>query len=96
MGSPATYPDEGTHKSKLLPEGTLTDPKNSRRNVQLTDRGLPSTNVIDQSWMLMEDFDDELKELSDDDILEAGEDIDDPFPLPTDEETQPPPSTKQP
>ncbi|GJS26664.1 hypothetical protein Tco_0487284 [Tanacetum coccineum] len=44
MGTFATHPDEDTHKSKLLPEGTLIDPKDSRRNVQLADKGLPSTN----------------------------------------------------
>ncbi|GJY11413.1 hypothetical protein Tco_0379598 [Tanacetum coccineum] len=35
--------DEGTQKSQPLPEGTTTDPKDSRRNVQPTDKGLPST-----------------------------------------------------
>ncbi|GKC18472.1 hypothetical protein Tco_1020622 [Tanacetum coccineum] len=46
--------------------------------------------------MLMEDSDDDLKELIDDDIFEAGEDMDDPFPLLADEETQPPPLIEQP
>ncbi|GKA75886.1 zinc finger, CCHC-type containing protein, partial [Tanacetum coccineum] len=46
--------------------------------------------------MLMEDFDDELKDLSDDAIFEAGDDMHDPFPLPADEESQPLPSTEKP
>ncbi|GJR54288.1 hypothetical protein Tco_1404809 [Tanacetum coccineum] len=141
MGSPATHPDEGTYKSQLLPEGTFTDPKYSRRNIQLTDRGMPSTNVTNQSrvgtkyqvdktqstrfkvshpdqnkgntsskvkpdnqpliqtfrdfQILMKDFDDELKDLSDDDIFQAGEEMEDAFPLPGDEESQPHPSTDQ-
>ncbi|GJW57603.1 retrovirus-related pol polyprotein from transposon TNT 1-94 [Tanacetum coccineum] len=45
---------------------------------------------------LMEDSDDELKDISDDDIFEDGEGMDDPFPLHADEESQPPPSTEQP
>ncbi|GJZ05538.1 hypothetical protein Tco_0539331 [Tanacetum coccineum] len=42
---PATHPNEGTHTSQLLPEGTPTDPKDSKRNIQLTDMRLPSTMV---------------------------------------------------
>ncbi|GKG61148.1 hypothetical protein Tco_0616964, partial [Tanacetum coccineum] len=45
--------------------------------------------------LLRKDSDDELKELSGDDIFEAKEDMDDPFSLLADE-TQPPPSTEQP
>ncbi|GKG11231.1 hypothetical protein Tco_0342631, partial [Tanacetum coccineum] len=64
--------------------------------------GLPSTNVIDQSGagtmyqMPMEYSDDKLKEISNYDTFEAGEDMDDPFPLPANEETRPPPSTLKP
>nr|GEV62461.1 hypothetical protein [Tanacetum cinerariifolium] len=90
-GFPFTKPKDGTRKSKLLPEGKTIDPKDSEGNIQPTDMGLLST----YDKMLMEDSDEELKELSDDDIFEAEEDMDDPFPLPNDEETQPPPSTKQ-
>ncbi|GKE25811.1 hypothetical protein Tco_1441195, partial [Tanacetum coccineum] len=41
-GLPFTSPDEGICKSQLLPEGTITDPKDSRGNVQPADKGLPS------------------------------------------------------
>ncbi|GKE24080.1 hypothetical protein Tco_1435592 [Tanacetum coccineum] len=100
MGLPFTHPDEGTHTSGPLPEGTLTVLKDSGSNIQLTNKVLPSTNVIDQSGartkyrLLRKDSDDELKELSGDDIFEAKEDMDDPFSLLA-EETQPPPSTEQ-
>nr|GEW53882.1 hypothetical protein [Tanacetum cinerariifolium] len=56
----------------------------------------PLIQTYEDFHMLMEDYDDKLNELSDDDIFEAGQDIDDPFPLPVDEETQSSPSTKQP
>ncbi|GJV29048.1 hypothetical protein Tco_1385496 [Tanacetum coccineum] len=35
--------DEGTRKSQPLPEGTTTDPKDSRGNIPPVDKGLPST-----------------------------------------------------
>ncbi|GKF01722.1 hypothetical protein Tco_0028645, partial [Tanacetum coccineum] len=38
---PSTLLDEGTRKSQPLHEGTTTDPKDSRRNVQPADKGLP-------------------------------------------------------
>ncbi|GJW86747.1 hypothetical protein Tco_0162087 [Tanacetum coccineum] len=41
-GLPSTL-DEGTRKSQPLPEGTTTDPKDSGGNIQLVDKGLPST-----------------------------------------------------
>ncbi|GKA78403.1 hypothetical protein Tco_0784940 [Tanacetum coccineum] len=34
---------KGTRKSQPLPEGTTTDPKDSGGNIQLVDKGLPST-----------------------------------------------------
>ncbi|GJS71731.1 hypothetical protein Tco_0704572 [Tanacetum coccineum] len=46
--------------------------------------------------LLLEDSDDELKELSDDDVFEAEEEMDDAFPIHTDEESQPPPYTENP
>ncbi|GJZ14631.1 hypothetical protein Tco_0550308 [Tanacetum coccineum] len=55
-----------------------------------------SMRLVSDFQMLMEDSDDDLKELIDDDIFEAGEDMDDPFPLLADEETQPPPLIEQP
>nr|GFC03545.1 hypothetical protein [Tanacetum cinerariifolium] len=76
IGSPATNPDDGNYKSKLLLEGTLIDPKDLERNTQLAGRGYPFMDT-DQSGtdtkyqLLMEDSDDELKELNDDDIFEA-------------------------
>ncbi|GKC76958.1 hypothetical protein Tco_1127732 [Tanacetum coccineum] len=42
MGFPSTL-DEDTRKSQLLHEGTTTDPKDSGRNDQPADKGLPST-----------------------------------------------------
>nr|GEV56165.1 ribonuclease H-like domain-containing protein [Tanacetum cinerariifolium] len=49
MGSPSTHPDDGTSKSQPLPEGTSIDPKDSRRNTQLANRGQPKALVIDLS-----------------------------------------------
>ncbi|GJX15299.1 hypothetical protein Tco_0207057 [Tanacetum coccineum] len=43
MGLPLTSLDEGTHKSKLLPKGTKSDPKDSVGNIQPIDTGLSST-----------------------------------------------------
>ncbi|GJY09414.1 hypothetical protein Tco_0377599 [Tanacetum coccineum] len=65
------------------------DPKYLEENIQPADKGLPATNPD-------EDSDDELKELSDDDVFEAGEEMDDAFPIHTDEESQPPPYTENP
>ncbi|GJU94922.1 hypothetical protein Tco_1319678 [Tanacetum coccineum] len=133
---PATNPNEGIRTSHLLPEGTLIDPKDSGRNIQLTDRGLPSTTVTDhlgantkyqvektqstrfevsdpnhnkgknsfgvepdiqapiQSFqdfeILMEDSEDDLKELSGEEFFEVGEKMEDAFPLNTKEASQPP------
>nr|GEZ39615.1 hypothetical protein [Tanacetum cinerariifolium] len=88
--SPATHPDEGTRTSQLLPEGTLTDPKDSERNIQLTDRGLPSTTITDQSSAdtkyhvdktYSTRFKDDLKELSDEEMYKVGDEMEDEFPL---------------
>ncbi|GJS29606.1 hypothetical protein Tco_0490226 [Tanacetum coccineum] len=43
-GFPVTNPDEGTRKTKPLPEGTIIDPKDSGRNIQLTNRVKKSDN----------------------------------------------------
>ncbi|GJX36374.1 hypothetical protein Tco_0247931 [Tanacetum coccineum] len=43
MGLPSTSLDEGTRKSKLLPEGTKSDLKDSVGNIQPIDTGLSST-----------------------------------------------------
>ncbi|GKB61044.1 hypothetical protein Tco_0917230 [Tanacetum coccineum] len=64
---PATHPDEGISTSQPLSEGTPIDPKDSRSNIQLIDRGLPSTLVTDESGantnyqkcMRLEEIDDE-------------------------------------
>ncbi|GJS15062.1 hypothetical protein Tco_0409534 [Tanacetum coccineum] len=95
--------DEGILKSQPLPEGYPTDSKDLERNTQLAGMGLPFTHLDEDtrtyslySRLLMEESDDEVKELSHDDIFEAGEYMDDPFSVPSDEETQPPPSTEQP
>nr|GEW38574.1 retrovirus-related Pol polyprotein from transposon TNT 1-94 [Tanacetum cinerariifolium] len=97
---------EGTHTSHPLPEGALTDLKDSRRHIQLTNWGLPSTNIICQSgadtkyhvdktqstrFEVLDPNHNKVKTSSED-----GEDMDDPFLLPTTEETHPPPSTEQP
>ncbi|GJW82716.1 hypothetical protein Tco_0155861 [Tanacetum coccineum] len=46
MGLSSTL-DEGTPKSQPLPEGTTTNPKDSRGNIQPTNKGLPSTDSKD-------------------------------------------------
>nr|GEY88841.1 hypothetical protein [Tanacetum cinerariifolium] len=38
MGSPSTHPHDGTSKSKPLPEGTYTDPKDLGSSKELTNR----------------------------------------------------------
>nr|GEV45722.1 hypothetical protein [Tanacetum cinerariifolium] len=51
---------DGIHQSKSLLKGkptdpqeeTITDPKDLGRNIKLTDRGFPSTNVVDQSGVV--------------------------------------------
>nr|GEY06813.1 hypothetical protein [Tanacetum cinerariifolium] len=69
-----------------LPEGTITDPKDSGRTIQLTNRGLPFTNGFNQSGsdinfgdyqVLLEDSEDHLMDLNDEEMYEAGEEIDD-------------------
>ncbi|GJX95263.1 hypothetical protein Tco_0349849 [Tanacetum coccineum] len=80
---PATHPDEGISTSQPLSEGTPIDTKDSGSNIQLTDRGLPSTLVIVQSGA-----DTNYQDLSDEEIYEAGEEIDDEQPY-TKEEPQP-------
>ncbi|GJX12638.1 hypothetical protein Tco_0204396 [Tanacetum coccineum] len=81
-GLAATNPDEGISTSHPLPEGTLTDPKDLRRTIQLTNRGLPSTIELishGASLTLLEDSNDEIKELSDEEMYEAREEMDDPL-----------------
>ncbi|GJU39035.1 hypothetical protein Tco_1191992 [Tanacetum coccineum] len=120
-------PLEGTNTSQsvstcyLLPKGTLTNPKDSWRNIQLTNIGFPSTLVTNQSWAntkyqenrtqstlfelldpdynkdktsseeeldtipaiqslgyfeaLMEDSEDDLKDFSDEEVFEAGDEM---------------------
>ncbi|GJY28200.1 hypothetical protein Tco_0403967 [Tanacetum coccineum] len=105
MGLPTT--DEGISTSQPLPERTTTVPKDSGRTIQLIDRGLPFTTGFDQSGFNikyqvdttqstrfeMSNLEDDIKGLSDEEMYEDGEEMDDPS-LPADEETQPPPSTK--
>ncbi|GJY97748.1 hypothetical protein Tco_0514658 [Tanacetum coccineum] len=100
---PATHPDEGISTSQPLSEGTPIDPKDSRSNIQLIDRGLPSTltsskvepdteppllQTFGDYQALLEDSEDDLKDLSDEEMYEAGEEIDDEQPY-TKEEPQP-------
>ncbi|GKE23083.1 hypothetical protein Tco_1434595 [Tanacetum coccineum] len=84
-GLPVTNPDEGTCTSQLLPEGALIDPKDSGRNIQLIDMVLPSTIVTDQLdfEFLMKDSEDDLKELSDEEVYKVEDRIEDAFPLNT-------------
>ncbi|GKB94335.1 hypothetical protein Tco_0980472 [Tanacetum coccineum] len=93
------HPDKGTCTSQLLPEGTPTNPKDSGRNIQLTDMGLPSTMVTDLSGAdtkisdfnaLMEDSKDDLRDLSDEEIFEAGYEMEIDLPYATKEHSQPP------
>ncbi|GJU31206.1 hypothetical protein Tco_1174795 [Tanacetum coccineum] len=139
--SAATHPDYGIRKSKLLPEGTLSEPKDLGRNIQLTDRGMPSTNVTYQSRsdtkyqvdntqstqfevldpnhkkdktssevepdtqppfqslhdfeFLMEDSEDDPKELSNEEVYEARDEMEYTFPLNTEVQSQPPPYFKK-
>ncbi|GJR87785.1 hypothetical protein Tco_0211796 [Tanacetum coccineum] len=56
IGLPSTSED-GTRKSKLLPEGKLTDPKDLEGNIHPADIGLPTTNLnegIHTSSLLLE------------------------------------------
>ncbi|GKA33564.1 hypothetical protein Tco_0719993 [Tanacetum coccineum] len=114
-GLPATNLYEGISTSHPLPEGTQTDPKDLKRTIQLTDRGVSSTlelishgaaliepnteafilHTFGEYQSLLEDSEDEIKELSDEEMYEAREEMDDP-PLIADDETQPPFSTEQP
>nr|GEV31470.1 hypothetical protein [Tanacetum cinerariifolium] len=88
MGLLSTY-DKVIHNLKPL----LKDPDQNKGNTSYMELDIqPLIQTYRDFQMLMEDSD---EELSDDDILEAEEDMDDPFPLPNDEETQPPPSTEQ-
>ncbi|GJS02372.1 hypothetical protein Tco_0318880 [Tanacetum coccineum] len=68
---PATHPNEGTHTSQLLPEGTPADPKDSERNIQLTDMRFPSImdtippiESLRDFEALMEDSEDDLNDLT--------------------------------
>ncbi|GKE35279.1 hypothetical protein Tco_1454601, partial [Tanacetum coccineum] len=74
-GLPSTHPDEGTRKTNPLPEGNNIDPKDLGRNIQLTNWGQPSTLVTDQSGSGIKDQD-KLKDDSDEEIYEAGEEMD--------------------
>nr|GEY62011.1 retrovirus-related Pol polyprotein from transposon TNT 1-94 [Tanacetum cinerariifolium] len=52
-GLPATHPGEGARKTKPLSEGTTIDPKDVRRNIQLTDIDYTSTLVTDLSRLAL-------------------------------------------
>ncbi|GKB87076.1 hypothetical protein Tco_0959348, partial [Tanacetum coccineum] len=122
IGSPSTHPDNDTSKSKPLPDGTTTDPKDLTRLKPLIDgdsstplittlsrtdaeyqvdttqstrfevsvpnqnKGKTSSEVEPDTetllfttfadiQALLEDSEEELKDASDDDIFEAGEEI---------------------
>nr|GFB91622.1 hypothetical protein [Tanacetum cinerariifolium] len=82
---------------KGFPFTTGSDQSGSGINVQLSDKGFPFTTSSDQSGsgIKYQDLDDELKELSDEKMLEAGDEMYDAFPLHTDETSQPSLSTEQ-
>ncbi|GJX10690.1 hypothetical protein Tco_0200549 [Tanacetum coccineum] len=96
-------PDEGTRKSQLFLKGKTTDPKDSGGNDQPANKGLPSTvsnegtdvelDFEPLKLTSMADFqallgDDDLKEDSDDDdVFEAGEEMDEDIQEPKIEET---------
>nr|GFB00748.1 hypothetical protein [Tanacetum cinerariifolium] len=92
MGLPFT-PKDGIHISQLLPKGKPTDAEDPKRNKQLT--GKTSSEVKSdiqapiQSFqdfeILMEDSEDDLKELSDEEYFKDEDEMEDAFPLNTKE-----------
>ncbi|GJR78264.1 hypothetical protein Tco_0149049 [Tanacetum coccineum] len=100
----------GTRSSKSLPEVKLTDPKDLEGNKQPADMGLPATHpdevepdtetllltIVADNQALLEDFEEELKDASDDDVFEAGEEMDEDIQELDTEETQTHHSTKTP
>ncbi|GJY94859.1 hypothetical protein Tco_0511220 [Tanacetum coccineum] len=104
MGLPTTHPDEGISTTKPLLEGTNTRPKDSGRLKPLADKDsstspvtvlsrtldcepLKLTTMADIQALLI-NSEDELKEASDDDVFEAGEEMDEDIQEPETEETQ--------
>nr|GEW52431.1 retrovirus-related Pol polyprotein from transposon TNT 1-94 [Tanacetum cinerariifolium] len=93
----ATKPDEGTRKTKPLPEGTTIDLKDLGGNIQLSDKdpnqnkGKTSSKVEpDNKPMILQTFGDfqalldskeELKDESDEEIYEAREEMDKEEPI---------------
>ncbi|GKD70685.1 hypothetical protein Tco_1324775, partial [Tanacetum coccineum] len=101
MGLPATNPNKGIHKSKLLPEGTLTDPQDPRRNIQLIGETslevepdvIPPIQSLRDFKFLIEDSEDDLKDLSDEEFFEAGYEMETDLPHVMKEHSHPPSST---
>nr|GEY56769.1 hypothetical protein [Tanacetum cinerariifolium] len=85
MGLPFT-PKDGTHQSHSLLEGKTSDPQDLEGNIYPDDTGLPATNPND-------DFEDDLKDVSDEEVIEAGDDMETNCPHTTEEHSQPPLST---
>ncbi|GJU36023.1 hypothetical protein Tco_1184377 [Tanacetum coccineum] len=84
-GLPVTNPDEGTYKTKPLPKGTTLNPKDSGRNIQLTDRTSFEVEpdiepliltTFGKIQALSKDSEEELKDESDEEMFKAGEEID--------------------
>ncbi|GJV58835.1 hypothetical protein Tco_0080471 [Tanacetum coccineum] len=82
-------PDEGTRKSQPFLEGKTTNLKDSEGNKHPTDKGLPCTvpdEIINLETLevtttidiqaLLGAFDDDLNEDSEDDVFEAGKEMD--------------------
>nr|GEV20193.1 hypothetical protein [Tanacetum cinerariifolium] len=77
-------PNDGIHQSKSFPEGKPTDPQDIERNKHLAITGLPATNPNEG-----------LKELSNEEVYEAKDEMKEAFPLNTKLQSQPPLSTKK-
>ncbi|GJT30800.1 hypothetical protein Tco_0911075 [Tanacetum coccineum] len=75
MGSSATHPNDGIIKSKPFPKGALTDPNTQGATYNsVTEVFLSQLVLINQDYeLLIQDSDDELKELSDEEMFEAGD-----------------------
>ncbi|GKA69401.1 hypothetical protein Tco_0775465 [Tanacetum coccineum] len=85
QGLPSTSPKDGIHQCKYLLEGKPIDPQDTEGNLHPIVKGFPATNPDEA---LLEDSEDHLKDLSDEDMYEAREEIDDKQPH-TKEEHQP-------
>ncbi|GJT65631.1 retrovirus-related pol polyprotein from transposon TNT 1-94 [Tanacetum coccineum] len=71
-GLPSTA-DEDIRTSSLLSEAKPIDPKDLEGNIHPIDKGLPATHPDEA---LLEDFEEDLKDESDEEMYEAGEEVD--------------------